>query len=92
MRAPVSDITSVELAELLLDNTGDRMVVYVVQCGGDKVGAIPKTVRRTIPGAMGYCLITWGIAPDYVKGGYWRKELDDDSGMVIEIYELELEP
>lgn len=79
------------MAELLLESTDDFMAVYVVQCGGDKVGWMPKTVRRTIHGAMGFCLVTWGIAPVWTEEGYWRKEMEDDSGVVIEIFRMSLE-
>lgn len=87
-----TSLDDVSLAELLLDHTDRAMKVFIVQCGGDKVGYMPKTARRSIHGAMGYCLVTWGISPAWQEPGYWRKELDDGSGVVIEIYELSLEP
>lgn len=78
------------LAALLLDNADRTMSVYVVQCGSHKIGWMPKTVRRELASAMMYCLDTWGIAPVWTDPGYWREEMD--SGVVIEIYEMALEP
>lgn len=86
-----TSIDDVTLAELLLDHTDRAMKVFVVQCGGDKVGYMPKTVRRSIHTAIGYCLVTWGVTPRWIEPGYWREELTDDSGIVIEIYEMALE-
>ena len=87
-----TSIDNVSLAQLLLDNSDGNMSVFVVQCGGDKVGWMPKAVRRSIYTAIAYCQVTWGVTPQWTDPGYWRKELEDGSGVVIEVFEMALEP
>lgn len=85
-------IDDLGLAALLLDHADHSMSVYVVQCGSAKTGWMPQTVRRELKNAMMYCLNRWLVAPVHTDPGYWRKELEDDSGVIIEIFEMALEP
>lgn len=91
MNLPAVD-DPLHLAALLLENAGVSSSVYVVTCGGDKAGWMPRTVRRAIHSAMMYCIETWEVAPRWMDPGYWREEIDVPEGkLVIEIFELALE-
>jgi hypothetical protein len=82
----------IRLADMLLENAGVSNSVYVVCCGGDKVGWMPRTVRRQIQSAMMFCIAQWSVVPEWSDPGYWRAELEaDGKKLVIEIFELALE-
>lgn len=79
-----------ELAEIVLSHSEIPMTVYVLQTGNEVLGFSPRSVHRALPAAIMRSINEWHTVPMFVETGFWRGKSDD--GVIVEIYEMRLDP